>query len=518
MRLTPVPRRRLLSLLVLLLVVPVLTACPSATETSAPGVATDLVATPLDAAAEVVFTAPSDGGSPILNYEVSIDGGVYQPLDPTDTQSPIRVENLTNDTTHNLRIRAVNAIGTGPASDPVTVTPRSSAMILTVEVTAGTQIALPLGGAYDVTIDWGEGLFSDATSDAPEPGDRSYIYDGTGTFDIRISGDLERFGSDLEYTGVESIVAVESWGLLGLTSLRGAFNGANDLVSVPTWLPTTVTDTSSMFTQAVVFDQDISAWDTSNVTDMNGMFRTALSFDQDIGAWDTSSVTSMRSMFSEARAFDQDIGAWDTSSVTDMRSLFSNAKAFNQDIGAWDTSNVADMSFMFIGADAFDQDIGAWNTSNVTDMRYMFSRALAFDQDIGAWDTGNVTDMSFMFNSADTFNQDIGGWNTSNVTDMSFMFDLALGFDQDISAWDTSNVTSMRSMFEDASTFDQDLGAWDTSSVTDMRRMFYNATSFNRDLSGWCVVSVVEDTSEFATNSGFAGNFAFYPDWSSPTC
>ncbi len=55
-----------------------------------------------------------------------------------------------------------------------------------------------------------------------------------------------------------------------------------------------------MFSNAALFNQDISDWDTGNVESMFGMFWNASSFDQDLGEWDISSVTTMINMFTSS--------------------------------------------------------------------------------------------------------------------------------------------------------------------------------------------------------------------------
>ena len=64
----------------------------------------------------VAFTAPAyDGGSAITNYKYSTDGGANWTLANT-TSSPIGITGLTNGTSYNVQIKAVNANGDGMAT------------------------------------------------------------------------------------------------------------------------------------------------------------------------------------------------------------------------------------------------------------------------------------------------------------------------------------------------------------------------------------------------------------------
>ena len=83
-----------------------------------------------------------------------------------------------------------------------------------------------------------------------------------------------------------------------MTDLSEAFAFASELVEVPSQLPSGVTNLSSTFKGAEVFNGDISGWDTSNITDMGEMFHLAVAFNQDISGWNTSNVTKMNEMFS----------------------------------------------------------------------------------------------------------------------------------------------------------------------------------------------------------------------------
>ena len=72
----------------------------------------------------VAFTAGSDNGSAITNFEFSTDNGsTWQVRTPTSTTSPLVISGLTNGTTYTLRLRAINGAGSGAQSASSTGTP-----------------------------------------------------------------------------------------------------------------------------------------------------------------------------------------------------------------------------------------------------------------------------------------------------------------------------------------------------------------------------------------------------------
>jgi len=353
---------------------------------------------------------------------------------------------------------------------------------------------LGLFGDVNVSIDWGDNTLASVATTA---GVASHTYATSGQYEIRVSGTLTGFGQSPysnPLVGAEYLVGVSSFGTLGLTSLDFAFWSANNLVSVPSVLPSTVVSLEDTFWAATLFNDDISSWDTANVTNMTWMFEEAASFNGDISAWDTSSVVNMGWMFSDASSFAGDISAWNTSSVTDMSGMFFGASAFDQSLSSWDTSSVTDMNYMFFGASLFNQSLNSWDTSNATDMSGMFSRASAFNQSLSSWDTSKVTNMSVMFYYAASFNGDISAWDTSSVADMSGLFQGATSFNGVISNWKTGSVTDMNYMFSGASAFNQSLSSWNVSLVTNMQNMLSNSAmssaNYAATLIGWASQSV----------------------------
>ncbi|KAA1421583.1 fibronectin type III domain-containing protein [Nocardioides humilatus] len=95
--------------------VPFWTGAP---RTTLPGTATNVTATPTSpTTANVGFTAPGNGGTPITSYVaqcISGDGGTTRAA--TGTAAPIAVRNLTPGKSYRCKVRATNAVGNGAFS------------------------------------------------------------------------------------------------------------------------------------------------------------------------------------------------------------------------------------------------------------------------------------------------------------------------------------------------------------------------------------------------------------------
>lgn len=128
--------------------------------------------TPGDQTLEVAFVDGATSGSPITGYEYSIDGGNTWPSAGLATASPFTITGLTNGTVYTVRIRAVNANGSGTSSDPVVSKPYTvpSAPVITQIDVDGNDATLAYtapasnGGqaitSYEYSIDSGSSWVS----------------------------------------------------------------------------------------------------------------------------------------------------------------------------------------------------------------------------------------------------------------------------------------------------------------------------------------------------------------------
>jgi len=101
---------------------------------TAPGAPLSPTGTPGNTVATIAFLPPSsDGGAPVSGYTASCTtGGIAA----TGTTSPLTVTNLTNGVGYTCSVTASNAIGTGPASATVSVTPSGVAPLSLVSVSS----------------------------------------------------------------------------------------------------------------------------------------------------------------------------------------------------------------------------------------------------------------------------------------------------------------------------------------------------------------------------------------------
>jgi hypothetical protein len=145
-----------------LLLIPFL-SCFALVQAQVPGAPTSLVVTPIDNGGMIQFTAPSnDGGSSITNYEYSVDNGVsWVTPSPAITASPLIITSgLTNCTSYQVMLRAVNISGSGASSSVEKFVPGQS-MGIGINWIACTQAT----DNYWRSVTYGNGLFVAVSTD-----------------------------------------------------------------------------------------------------------------------------------------------------------------------------------------------------------------------------------------------------------------------------------------------------------------------------------------------------------------
>ncbi len=118
--------------------------------TSAP---TSLSATTGDGTVTIAFTAGSNGGASITNYEYQLDGEFWFPFYPTDVASPVTITRLTNGTVYSIKLRAVNSEGAGAESSAITARPATPATPAVSGPFSSTQIYKSWTDAVQLCLD-----------------------------------------------------------------------------------------------------------------------------------------------------------------------------------------------------------------------------------------------------------------------------------------------------------------------------------------------------------------------------
>jgi surface protein len=206
-------------------------------------------------------------------------------------------------------------MATAKADEPMELVFDTSLGDLTIE--------LPLNGTVDATVDWGDGLFDNYTTE----GTQTHTYSTGRIYTVRVSGTVTQFGSGLTQLTRPELTKCLSFGDIGTTSLHGAFRDCSNLIEVPDTLPDAVTTLLRMFLNASSFNYNIGLWDTSNITNMAVMFNGASSFNQNINSWNTSNVAFMGNMFTNCVSMTFPLGDWQTNLSTQPVNFSANANA-----------------------------------------------------------------------------------------------------------------------------------------------------------------------------------------------
>jgi titin len=209
------------------------------TPATTPSMPVILSATPLDGAVSLAFALGSSGGSAITNIQYSIDDGdTWTTRSPASTQSPLEISGLVNGVTYPIKMRAVNARGSGMASrtsgTPATVpgapvltrlAPRDGALVVEFEPPQDNGGALITNFAY--RVDGGSWIALNPTSiDSP----------------FVISGLTNGALKTIEVAAINSQVDLNSGGVNDAVASNSLTQSAGRIPGAPTISGSTVSD------------------------------------------------------------------------------------------------------------------------------------------------------------------------------------------------------------------------------------------------------------------------------------
>ena len=196
----------------------------SVTPRTVPSAPTSLVGYRGYRSAEVSFAAGSNGGSAITNYKYSTDdGATWTALSPAVTSSPVTIGGLTNSTTYNIKLRAVNAAGDGAVSDAVSVTP---GVVDAISWTARDAAEANLW----VSVTYGNGLFVAVST----TGTHRVMTSSDGvSWTARDASEVNRWRSVVYANGLFVAVAVDGSHPVMTSSLAGVPAAPTSLVATP---------------------------------------------------------------------------------------------------------------------------------------------------------------------------------------------------------------------------------------------------------------------------------------------
>jgi exo-beta-1,3-glucanase (GH17 family) len=150
------------------------TGAPASTT---PGAPTITLITPGNGQLGVAFTAGATGGAALTNYEYSTDGGTtWTVRSPAATTSPLAITGLTNGTTYQVQLRAVNVNGAGTATLSTPGTPSTTP--------GASRLLVDFGPAYGEWI----------------------LNDGTGWSSLHAFSPEDVVAGDLDDNGVDEII------------------------------------------------------------------------------------------------------------------------------------------------------------------------------------------------------------------------------------------------------------------------------------------------------------------------
>ena len=253
------------------------------------------------------------------------------------------------------------------------------------------QFSLSLAGC-DVLVDWGDGSPRvRVVNPTLTPQVVLKTYAANDIYKVRVSGNADSIAT----TANQCLTDVISFGQLNTKQF--SFLGSENLTSLPTELPASVTSLNAILEGCTRFNQSVDAWDVSRITDFRFAFADCVSFNQPLASWvldgpNRTGLVNARSMFEGCTVFNQPLSSWRMGSVNNAAYMFLNCSAFNQNLNNWDVRAVTTMTDMFRGCSLLNQPFNLWDVSNAVRVGFFFKDCTSFNRNISAWDIRAATE------------------------------------------------------------------------------------------------------------------------------
>lgn len=421
--------------------------------------------------------------------------------------------------------------------------------ITTWETTTDNEnITIPTfaGETYNYAVNWGDGTIESGLT-----GDATHTYTVAGNHEVLITGNFPRiyFNNGGDRLKIQT---VQQWGTNVWSSMENAFMGCENIHITATDVPdlSNVTNMTSMFEEALLFNTDLSTWDVSNVNIMDRMFYGATSFDQYLGDWDISNITSMEDMLTNAMLatanYDNTLIAWATLDAGETQ--IPTGVVFSGGDSMFCASDYERQALIH----TYNWTItDAGKTTDCTNRRFITTwktesdnESITIPTDGGGYNylvdwgdgtvdldvTGNATHSYattgtytvsilgdfpriYFHTNHNTQIQTIEQWGNIQWDSMLRAFSTCSNLNvvaTDVP--DLSNVTNMGRMFFGCNSLvgNAQFNNWDVSRVNNFGSTFQGASSFNQPLNNWDVSKVIKFTSMFAGAASFDQSLA---DW-----
>ena len=273
----------------------------------------------------------------------------------------------TGNVTENIETIDTDESGSDNSLNPTNEEIDKSIMITEWTIPAGkTVVTLPVSGAVNITVDWGDGETGTYTTSFPT---HEYV-NNSGTdkkYYIKVKGTLNYWGYSTHteptttaqtnyYTYTKYLTGLKQWG--EVNAIQYGFSYCKNLkyVSIDATENTfkNVTSLAYMFNECASLESlDTTIFENIKTTTMAATFQGCSKLTSlDLSNFDTTNVSSMNSMFNRCSGLTSlNVGSFDTTKVTSMDHMFrSCTNLTNLDLSSFDTSNVTGMFKMFNGS------------------------------------------------------------------------------------------------------------------------------------------------------------------------